>query len=64
MTREVCARCGGTGWQCEQHPHLRWPHDECAGPSEPCEEPGCQMSDWLEFDEPLASSADEDDDDI
>lgn len=20
------------GWVCEQHPHLEWPHDDCAGP--------------------------------
>lgn len=23
------------GWVCEQHPHLEWPHDDCAGPGMP-----------------------------
>ena len=23
-------------WICEQHPHLHWPHDDCAGPGMPC----------------------------
>lgn len=28
---ERLAEAGG-GWCCEQHPHLPFPHDDCAGP--------------------------------
>jgi hypothetical protein len=24
------------GWICEAHPDQGWPHDDCAGPGEPC----------------------------
>jgi hypothetical protein len=29
-------KCDGGGWVCEQHPEREWPHDDCAGPGEPC----------------------------
>src|SRR6266853_3363159 len=31
-----CGRCGGERWICEEHSDLPWPHDDCAGPGEPC----------------------------
>lgn len=39
-----CTICGGLNWVCEQRasgpPHDHgWPHDDCAGPGDPC--PGC-----------------------
>jgi len=30
-----------SGWVYEQHPDLPWPHDDCAGPGMPCDEPAC-----------------------
>ena len=30
-----CGECAD-GWQCEQHEHRPWPHDECGGPGIPC----------------------------
>jgi hypothetical protein len=30
------------GWVCEQHPEKGWPHDDCAGPGMPCENPACE----------------------
>ena len=36
MARECCARCQDARWICEQHPKRPWPHDDCAGPGEPC----------------------------
>jgi hypothetical protein len=35
-----CPKCAG-GLICEAHPNLPWPHDGCAGPGMPCDEPGC-----------------------
>jgi hypothetical protein len=35
----ACSRCCGERWVCEQHPDELWPHDDCAGPGEPC--PNC-----------------------
>jgi hypothetical protein len=29
-------RCQGERWICEEHPDQPWPHDDCAGPGEPC----------------------------
>jgi hypothetical protein len=39
----TCSRCRGTGWICEEHPWIQFPHDACAGPGEPC--PECQPPD-------------------
>lgn len=40
-----CVKCGDVmGWFCESHPDKPWPHDECAGPGMPCDEPGCEHS--------------------
>jgi hypothetical protein len=41
-----CPRCHGSGWQCEAHPDQPMDHglangERCAGPGEPCAEPGC-----------------------
>jgi hypothetical protein len=38
-----CARCQGERWICERHPDRSWPHDDCAGPGEPC--PACNTDD-------------------
>jgi hypothetical protein len=35
----TCERCRAERWICEQHPDREWPHEDCAGPGEPC--PGC-----------------------
>ena len=35
-----CGQCAG-GWICGQHPYQPWPHDDCAGPEIPCENPNC-----------------------
>jgi hypothetical protein len=32
----ACPTCQGSGWVCEAHPEHPWPHDDCAGPGEPC----------------------------
>lgn len=32
-----------SGWRCEQHPERGWPHDTCAGPGMPCENPACDV---------------------
>jgi hypothetical protein len=64
MVAPTCAKCGGTGVQCQQHPLLRWPHAECTGPGVPCEEPGCTMSTWLDPDDERPDTLDEDEDDI
>jgi hypothetical protein len=29
------------GWVCEAHPSKPWPHGDCAGPGQPCENPNC-----------------------
>jgi hypothetical protein len=29
------------GWVCETHPEQPYPHDDCAGPGEPCQASGC-----------------------
>jgi hypothetical protein len=31
------------GWICEQHPDRGWPHEDCAGPGMPCEDPACAI---------------------
>lgn len=36
----ACGQCAD-GWICEQHPYQPWPHDDCAGPRMPCENPNC-----------------------
>ena len=38
----VCRRCRDLAWVCEQHPSREWPHEDCAGPGEPC--PVCNTS--------------------
>ena len=35
-----CAKCD-YGWICEEHPDQPFPHDNCAGPAMPCDEPTC-----------------------
>ena len=43
-----CPRCGGLGWQCEDHDqpagHLLANGEACGGAAKPCEEPGCPDS--------------------
>lgn len=34
-----CLTCHGARWICEAHPDRPWPHDDCAGPGDPC--PDC-----------------------
>jgi hypothetical protein len=29
------------GWICEEHPDRPHPHDDCAGPGDPCDNPNC-----------------------
>ncbi len=41
--RTDCVVCRDTKWMCEKHPDREWPHDDCAGPAEPC--PVCNTSD-------------------
>jgi hypothetical protein len=36
-TSDGCARCHGLVWICEQHSDREWPHEDCAGPGEPCQ---------------------------
>ena len=38
-----CKKCDHTGWICEQHPDKPFPHDDCAGPGDPC--PYCNNAD-------------------
>jgi hypothetical protein len=40
------------GWVCELHLHLAWPHDDCAGPGMPCENPDCPF--WQHRPKPAA----------
>ena len=35
-----CDRCEGEGWVCEEHLGMPFPHDDCAGPGDPC--PTCR----------------------
>ena len=35
-TVTTCHRCVGQRWVCEAHPDRPWPHEDCAGPGEPC----------------------------
>jgi hypothetical protein len=35
------------GWICEAHPDQGWPHDDCAGPGEPC--PRCNTDDRRDY---------------
>jgi len=38
-----CGQCD-CGVICEEHPHMSWPHDDCAGPGVPCTNPDCAYS--------------------
>jgi len=38
----MSCRCA-EGWICEAHPDQPWPHQDCAGPGEPC--PVCNTTD-------------------
>jgi hypothetical protein len=45
---------GNEGWICESHPDQGWPHDDCAGPGEPCprcdtDDPPRLPDDWQSF---------------
>lgn len=40
---QTCGQCAD-GWICEEHPDKPWPHDDCAGPGVPCENPACEFS--------------------
>jgi hypothetical protein len=31
-----CSYCQDQRFVCEEHPATPWPHDDCAGPGEPC----------------------------
>ena len=44
---EKCARCQGARWICEAHPSRPWPHDDCAGPGDPC--PICNVAEPAEM---------------
>jgi hypothetical protein len=55
-----CPRCAGERWICEQHPDRPWPHDDCAGPGEPC--PVCNTSEPPEMPEGFISLAKVNDD--
>jgi hypothetical protein len=39
----TCGKCLD-GWICEEHPDKPWPHDGCAGPGVPCDNPFCDFS--------------------
>jgi hypothetical protein len=44
------------GWTCERHPEQGWPHDECAGPGQPCEATDCP---WWRGPVPAALNTDD-----
>ena len=43
MTIRTCARCGGGGWLCEDHPDQPSPHEGCGAMGVPC--PDCNADD-------------------
>lgn len=62
----TCPRCLGLGWQCEDHDapmHHRLPSgEECGGAGKPCEHPGCPDSGKRDFDQIIASTSTDEDD--
>ena len=44
------------GWICEAHPADAWPHDACAGPGMPCDNPECP---WWRTSQPSALNTDD-----
>lgn len=43
--------CEGTGWVCEEHPHLPFEHDDCTSKSGRCAGPGipCRCNPRAEY---------------